>query len=98
MTVQLASDKDGRGSSESLVTCLGDQQQLHSLCDFGGARRWGGLCVSIRNKAEGRLTCGVTGETRPLDDSRGTLRWSGLCVASIRNKAAEWLCIVSLEK
>lgn len=92
MTVQLASDKDGRGSSELLVMCLGDQQQLHSLCDFGGARRWGGLCVSIRNKAEGRLTCGVTGETR------GTLRWSGLCVASIRNKAAEWLCIVSLEK
>lgn len=51
MTVQLASDKDGRGSSESLVMCLGDQQQLHSLCDFGGARRWGGLCVSIRHKA-----------------------------------------------
>lgn len=96
--MQLASDKDGSGSSESLVMCLGDHQQLHSLCDFGGARRCGGLCVSIRHKAEGRLTCGVTGETRPPDDSRGTTRWGGLCVASLRNKAAGWLRIVSLEK
>lgn len=49
------------------------------------------MCVSIREKVEGRLTCGVTGETRPLGNSRGTLRWSGLCVTSIRNKAAGWL-------
>lgn len=51
----------------------------------------GGLRVSIRNKAEGRFMCSVTGETRSLDDSGGTLRWSSLCVMSIRNKAAGWL-------
>lgn len=46
--------------------------------------------MSIRNKAKGRFTCGIAGETRPLDDSGGTLRWNGLCVTSIRKKAAGW--------